>query len=409
MGPCRRALFSIFGRHRAKRALVPALKLPESKRVLWSGAVLLALVFAVAYYFFLPVAEVAKVQRGTPIAAVYGTVRIEPAFSPHVRAQNSGFIQLAEPFSAGRGAIGNDVKKGQILAIIADEATARQLKQARADLQAAIQRAALPLPSSELLKAAEDNLQRLEKVVSSGNVPAVEYEKAKSEANRLRGAVEEERIERDRNLNSLEGATRKLESQMKNSEVRAPIDGLLTNVQTINGELVSDGNELFTVSSHNNYVRGEVNEEDVGEVKPGLKAKLQLYAYRTRTFIARVASIQPAADPTTQRYTVVLEMEDPPDNLMAGMTGEMNIITGTHQNALLVPTRALLVDQALIVKRGIVNSRTVGVGFRTLDFTEAISGLAEGSRVIVSDQDKFHPGEPVRQRMVSSPPLPREP
>jgi len=111
-------------------------------------------------------------------------------------------------------------------------------------------------------------------------VAAVEYEKAKSEANRLRGAVEEERIERDRNLNSLEGATRKLESQMKNSEVRAPIEGLLTNVQTIDGKLVSDGNELFTVSSHNNYVRGEVNEEDVGEVKPGLKAKLQLYAYR---------------------------------------------------------------------------------------------------------------------------------
>ena len=153
---------------------------------------LLALVFAVAYYFFLPVAEVAKVQRGTAIAAVYGTVRIEPAFSPHVRAQNSGFIQLAEAFSAGRGAIGKDVKKGQILATIADETTARQLKQARADLEAAVQRAALPLPSSELLKAAEDNLQRLEKVVSSGNVPAVEYEKAKSEANRLRSTVETE-------------------------------------------------------------------------------------------------------------------------------------------------------------------------------------------------------------------------
>ena len=367
------------------------------------------LLFAAAYYFLMPVAEVVTVRRGTAIAAVYGTVRIEPAFVVRVRAQNAGFIKLAEPFSAGRGAIGKSVEKGQLLATIADEATARQLKQARSDLDAAVQRAALPLPSSELLKAAEDNLQRLERVVSSGNVPAVEYQKAKSEANRLRGAVEAERIERDRNLNSLEEATKKLEAQIKNSEVRAPIDGLLTNVQTIDGELVSDGNELFTVSSHKNYVRGEVNEEDVGEVKPRMPAKLQLYAYRTKTFTARVSSIQPAADPTTQRYTVVLDMEDPPDNLMVGMTGEMNIITGTRPNALLVPTRALLVDQALIVKRGIVNSRTVGVGFRTLDFTEAISGLTEGSHVIVSDQDKFHPGESVRQRMVSSPPPPREP
>ena len=367
------------------------------------------LVIAVAYYFLMPVAEVATVRRGTAISAVYGTARIEPAFVVHVRAQNSGFIQLAEPFSAGRGAIGKSVEKGQLLATIADETTARQLKQARADLDAAIQRAEVPVPSSELLKAAEDNLQRLEKVVSSGNVPMVEYERAKSEAKRLRGVVETERIERDRNLNALGEAAKKLEAQMKSAEVQAPIDGLLTNVQTIDGELVSDGNELFTVSSRKNYVRGEVNEEDVGEVKPGMKAKLQLYAYRTRTFTARVTSIQPAADPTTQRYAIVLEMENPPDNLMAGMTGEMNIITGTHPNVLLVPTRALTVDQALVVKRGIVRLRTVQVGFRTLDFAEAVSGLSEGNRVVVSNQDKLRPGEPVRQRMVSVPPLPKEP
>jgi multidrug efflux pump subunit AcrA (membrane-fusion protein) len=140
-----------------------------------------------------------------------------------------------------------------------------------------------------------------------------------------------------------------------------------------------------------------------------MKAKLQLYAYRTRTFTARVTSVQPAADPTTQRYTVVLEMEKPPDNLMVGMTGEMNIITGAHENALLVPTRALLVDQALVVNGGIVHARTVKVGFRTLDFAEALSGVEEGSRVIVSDQDKFHPGEPVRQRTVSLAPPPTKP
>jgi RND family efflux transporter MFP subunit len=387
----------------------PKLKLPKSKKTLWGGGAALVLLFALAYYFLMPVAEVVTVGRGTAISAVYGTVRIEPAFVVRVRAQNDGFIQLAESFSAGRGAIGKTVEKGQLLATIADEDTARQLKQARADLQAAIDRAALPLPSSELLKAAEDNLQRLEKVVGSGNVPAVEYQKAKSEANRLRGAVETERIERNRNLDSLEETTRKLEAQMKSAEVRSPMDGLLTNVQTIDGELVSDGNELFTVSSRKNYVRGEVNEEDVGEVKPAMKAKVQLYAYRTRNFTAHVTSVQPAADPTTQRYTVVLEMENPPDNLMAGMTGEMNIITGTHKNALLVPTRALLVDQALIVNGGIVHSRTVGVGFRTLDFTEVTSGLEEGSHIIVSDQDKFHAGEAVRQRMISSPPPPQAP
>ena len=257
----------------------PKLKLPESKTLLWIGAAVIVLLFAIAYFFLMPIAEVATVQRGTAISAVYGTVRIEPAFVVRVRAQNDGLIQLAESFSAGRGAIGKGVQRGELLATIADEETSRQLKQARTDLQAAVDRAALPVPSTELLKAAEDNLQRLEKVVSSGNVPAVEYQKSKSEVNRLRGAVETERIERDRNLKSLEEAAKKLEAEMKNAEVRSPIDGILTNVQTIDGELVSNGNELFTVSSRKTYVRGEVNEEDVGEVRPGMKAKVQLYAY----------------------------------------------------------------------------------------------------------------------------------
>src|SRR5499427_2145860 len=193
----------IANRSRGRDTVAPKLKLPESKRLLWGGIAAVVIVFATAYYFLMPVAEVATVRRGTAISAVYGTVRIEPAFVVRVRAQNDGFISLAESFSAGRGAIGKGVQRNELLATIADEETSRQLKQARTDLQAAQDRAAVPLASSELLKAAEDNLQRLEKVVSSGNVPAVEYQKSKSEVNRLRGVVETERIERDRNLNSL--------------------------------------------------------------------------------------------------------------------------------------------------------------------------------------------------------------
>jgi RND family efflux transporter MFP subunit len=375
------------------------LKLPRSKNVILAGIAGVLVIFAIIYFATLPVAEVAIVQRGTAISAIYGTVRIEPSLVLPVRAQNAGFIQLAEVLSAGRGAIGRSVEKGELLATIADEATARLLKQARADLQAATQRAELPLPSAEALKVAEDNLGRLQKLTGLSNVPQVEFEKAKSEVNRLKALVETERIERDRNLAALDEAAKKLEAQMKNSEIRSPMDGLLTNIKTIDGELVAERAELFTVSSRKNYVRGEVDEEDVGEVKAGMEAIVQVYAYRTRTFHAKVAAIQPAADVETQRYTIVLDLEDPPENLMAGMTGEMNIITGTHENALLLPTRALLIDQALIVKRGIVQSRTVKVGYRTLDFSEILDGVSEGERAVLSDQDKLRPGRPVRQRV----------
>src|SRR5215510_49928 len=98
----------------------PKLKLPESKTVLWIGGAALVVLFALAYFFLMPVAEVATVQRGTAISAVYGTVRIEPAFVVRVRAQNDGFIRLADAFSAGRGAIGKHVDRGQLLATIAD-------------------------------------------------------------------------------------------------------------------------------------------------------------------------------------------------------------------------------------------------------------------------------------------------
>jgi RND family efflux transporter MFP subunit len=375
------------------------LKFRPSKNFIIAGIAAVLVIFAIIYFASLPVAEVVLVQRGIAVSAIYGTVRIEPTLVLPVRAQNSGFIQLAETLSAGRGAIGRNVEKGELLATIADEATAVQLKQARADLQAAKQRAELPLPSAEALKTAQDNLSRLEKLTGLANVPAVEFEKAKSEVNRLKALVETERIERDRNLASLEEAEKKLEAQMKNSEIRSPMDGLLTNIKTIDGELVAERAELFTVSSRKNYVRGEVDEEDVGEVKLGMEAIVQVYAFRTRTFRAKVAAIQPAADIETQRYTIVLDLENPPENLMAGMTGEMNIITGTHDNALLMPTRALLIDQALIVKRGIVQSRTVKIGYRTLDFSEVLDGLNEGDRVVLSDQDKLRPGRPVRQRV----------
>src|SRR5205823_13660379 len=130
-------------KHHGHHTSSPNLKLPESKRVLWGCGAALVLFFAVAYYFLMPVAEVITVQRGTAISAVYGTVRIEAAFVVRVRAQNDGFIRLAESFSAGRGAIGKGVQRGELLANIADEETSRQLKQAHTDQQAAIDRAAL--------------------------------------------------------------------------------------------------------------------------------------------------------------------------------------------------------------------------------------------------------------------------
>src|SRR5205814_9381376 len=112
-------------------------------------------------------------------------------------------------------------------------------------------------------------------------------------------------------------AAHRVDVQTRISDTRAPIDGLRAAIKTIHGELVAEPAELFTVASRKNYVRGEVDEEDVSEVKVGMPAIVQVYTYRTRTFHAKVDAIQPAADVETQRYTIVLDLEDRPENLRA--------------------------------------------------------------------------------------------
>jgi len=54
------------------------------------------------------------------------------------------------------------------------------------------------------------------------------------------------------------------------------------------------------------------------------------------------------------------------------------------------------------VKNGVIRRKTVKTGYRTLDFTEVVSGLTKGDRVVVADQDRLHPGEPVRVRVVDT-------
>ena len=120
--------------------------------------------FASVYYFIMPVAEVATVRRGTGLSAVYGNaVRIVAGIRGACARAKFRFIQLAEPFAAGRGAIGKPVEKGQLLATIADETTARQVKQARRIWKPRENAPSCRFRPRNCSRAAEDNLERLRK------------------------------------------------------------------------------------------------------------------------------------------------------------------------------------------------------------------------------------------------------
>ncbi|MFQ3670519.1 MAG: efflux RND transporter periplasmic adaptor subunit [Verrucomicrobiia bacterium] len=382
------------------------------KQIGWllTGIALLAAATTAIYYFNRPTAEVSRVLQGRAVAAVYGTVKVEWFFVQPVRAQNSGFIQLADGIYSGISSVGILVKKDQELASIVDEATSRAIQGLRIDLQAATERQRIGPPSANLLKTAEDNLKRLEALqAQTQNVPRAQIEQLRNEVARLTDQVRTETIEMARVVDNLTTNLRSLQEKLGRSTIKSPIDGVLTAVNVIDGELVFENNVVFNVAVNQTYINGQVNEEDVGALRTGMKATVKLYSYPAEEFIATLTSILPTGDASTQRYTVILNFDDPPPNLMAGMTGEMNIILGERDNALLIPTRALVPgpagggDVVFVVHNDVVSMRAVQIGFRSLERVEILSGLEKGDLVIVADQDLFRVGQRVRAVEVTGP------
>jgi RND family efflux transporter MFP subunit len=382
------------------------------KKNRWLGTVIVFAVTAgilaagimMALYLNRETAEVVPARRGKAISAVYGTVKIEWAWSQSVKSENEGYIQLASGIYSGQSSIGILVKKGQILGTILDDATSRQIQQAKTDLQAAQDRQRIGPLGTQTLRTAEDNLQRLMQLKSLNNVPEAQLEKAKNDVTQLKDAVKAEQVEINRMVENLAQNLDNLLDKMKKTEIKSPMDGVLTGINCTDGERVFLNNALFTIAQNSTYINGQVNEEDVGGLKPGMNATIRLYSFANQEFAAKLSSIVPGGDATTQRYTTILYFDEGsmPPNLMAGMTGEMNIILGERENSILIPASALLVDKVYIVKDNVVVPRDVQVGFRSMEKVEILSGIDEGDMVIKADQDKFRPGEKIHPIQVST-------
>ena len=137
---------------------------------------------------------------------------------------------------------------------------------------------------------------------------------------------------------------------------------------------------------------------DIGLLQNGMKAAVRLYSYAKQDFTATLKEILPQGD--NQSYRAILTLDNPPERLLPGMTGELNIIIGVHENALIIPTRALRADRTvLVVENGIVRKRKVEVGFRIIEKAEILSGLQDEEHVILNDLDLFRVGQKVRKQV----------
>ena len=340
-----------------------------------------------------PVAEVYVAQRGTATSAVYGTVKVVASLTINTRARESGIIHVSDRV-AKNSIVGLEVKQGELLATIVNENLDREITKAETDLKATEERMQLGPPSQPQLNTQEALLTRLEKLAQMQSVPATDLERTRNDVQTLRERVRGEQVELDRVEKIQREQAGVLQDRKARCLITSPIDGYLTEINCVNGEFISENTTPFVVATKSTYLEGQINEEDVGQIAPNMKAAVRLYSYANQNFTATVAQILPTAN--NQRYTVTLTLDNAPPNLMSGMTGEMNIIAGKRENALIIPSRAVLADRVFIVKDNVVKPRTVKVGFRNLEHAEILDGLKDGEQVVVADQDLFKPGQRVR-------------
>jgi multidrug efflux pump subunit AcrA (membrane-fusion protein) len=107
-----------------------------------------------------------------------------------------------------------------------------------------------------------------------------------------------------------------------------------------------------------------------------------LYAFADRVLQGKVFEILPTADPANKTYEVKVQFVDPPAKLRVGMTAELNFIENVRENALLIPTSAILDDQVYVPRDGKYQPVDVKVGVRSLEKVEILGGLKEGDSIV---------------------------
>lgn len=136
------------------------------------------------------------------------------------------------------------------------------------------------------------------------------------------------------------------ESNLNNTTIRSPIDGIVLSRNINTGENVSpNGKALFTISQElsNMKIDTNVSEADIGKIKRGQKAYFTVDAFPNETFEGTVSQIRndPITNNNVVTYNVVVDMNNPDNKLKPGMTADVKIVVAEKKGILRVPTSAL--------------------------------------------------------------------
>jgi membrane fusion protein (multidrug efflux system) len=191
------------------------------------------------------------------------------------------------------------------------------------------------------------------------------------------------------------------ERELSYTEVRAPISGVVTQRHVNLGDQVQVGQRLFDLVDFESLVaRVYVPEKNLSEVRTGQEARLHAAAVGAQAFTGKVDRIAPIVDPKSGTVKVTVGVAHQ-TGLRPGLFVDVELITATLADALLMPKRALIYDNDQIFVYRLKPGRRVE---RLLvpplmadrDHVVPATGFAPGDTVVVAGQAGLKDGALVR-------------
>lgn len=185
------------------------------------------------------------------------------------------------------------------------------------------------------------------------------------------------------------------------TEITAPIDGTITQRWVNLGDTVTLTQPLFHMVDFDSIVaRIWVPEKELTKLSLDLTARLRADAVGTAEFDGRVTRISPVVDPGTGTVKVTVSIPRQ-QGLRPGMYVEVSLVTDIHEQAVLIPKRALVYDNDRIfvfrLDDGLRVERVEVVPLlENNEFIEPTEGLAAGDRIVVAGQAGLKDGALVK-------------
>jgi HlyD family secretion protein len=178
------------------------------------------------------------------------------------------------------------------------------------------------------------------------------------------------------------------QAQVAYSEIRSPINGVVTDRPIYPGEMVNPGTPVLTVMDMSAVVaRISMAQDQAKYIRVGNEATLTAND-GGEPIPAKVTIVSPAVDPNSTTVQVWVQADNPEERLRAGTSVRVAIVAATIDGAILVPATALLPSDeggTIVVSvddKEVAHQKKVQVGVKEGDLAQIIAGIEPGDRVV---------------------------